>query len=60
MSLRFQADADLNQLILHAVIRREPARDFQTAAAAGLVGLRDPAVLTLEVDPIVKTNIASQ
>ena len=47
MSLRFQADADLNQLILHAVIRREPALDFQTAAAAGLAGLRDPAVLTL-------------
>jgi Ser/Thr protein kinase RdoA (MazF antagonist) len=46
MSLRFQADADLNQLILHAVIRREPALDFQTAAAAGLAGLRDPAVLT--------------
>jgi hypothetical protein len=47
MRLRFQADADLNQLILHAVIRREPALDFQTAAAAGLAGLRDPAVLTL-------------
>ena len=47
MILRFQADADLNQLILHAVIRREPALDFQTAAAAGLAGLRDPAVLTL-------------
>ena len=47
MILRFQADADLNQLILHAVVRREPALDFQTAAAAGLVGLRDPAVLAL-------------
>jgi hypothetical protein len=45
--LRFQADADLNQIILHAVIRREPALDFQTAEAAGLVGLRDPAVLAL-------------
>jgi hypothetical protein len=45
--LRFQADADLNQIILHAVIRREPALDFQTAEAAGLAGLRAPAVLAL-------------
>jgi len=45
MILRFQADADLNHLILHAVVRREPALDFQTAASAGRAGLRDPAVL---------------
>lgn len=47
MRLRFQADADLSQIILYAVIRREPALDFQTAEAAGLTGLRDPAVLAL-------------
>jgi len=47
MILRFQADADLNQIILHAVVRRAPALDFQTAAAAGLAGLRDPEVLAL-------------
>jgi hypothetical protein len=47
MTLRFQADADLNQIILHAVIRREPMLDFQTAETAGLVGLRDPEVLAL-------------
>jgi predicted nuclease of predicted toxin-antitoxin system len=47
MTIRFQADADLNQIILQAVIRREPALDFQTAAAAGLTGLRDPVVLAL-------------
>ena len=47
MTLRFQADADLNQIILHAVVRREPTLDFQTAAAAGLTGLRDPQVLAL-------------
>jgi predicted nuclease of predicted toxin-antitoxin system len=47
MTLRFQADADLNQIILHAVIRREPALDFRTAGAAGLMGLRDPEVLAL-------------
>jgi hypothetical protein len=45
MILRFQADADLHQIILHAVIRRAPTLDFQTAEAAGLVGLRDPTVL---------------
>ena len=47
MILRFQADADLNQLILHVVVRREPVLDFQTAAAAGVGGLGDPAVLAL-------------
>jgi predicted nuclease of predicted toxin-antitoxin system len=47
MILRFQADADLNQIILYAVVRRAPALDFQTAAAAGLVGVRDPEVLAL-------------
>jgi predicted nuclease of predicted toxin-antitoxin system len=47
MRLRFQPDADLNQNILHAVIRREPTLDFQTAGAAGLTGLRDLEVLTL-------------
>jgi hypothetical protein len=47
MILRFQADADLNQIILHAVVRRAPALDFQIAAAAGLAGLRDPEVLAL-------------
>ena len=47
MILRFQADADLNQIILHAVVRRAPALDFHTAAAAGLAGVRDPEVLAL-------------
>ena len=47
MILRFQPDADLNQIILHAVVRRAPPLNFQTAAAAGLAGLRDPQVLAL-------------
>jgi hypothetical protein len=47
MTLRFQADADLNQIIVHAAIRREPTLDFQTAAASGLMELGDPAVLAL-------------
>ena len=45
MTLRFQADVNLNQLILRAACRREPALDFQTAEAAGPGGLPDPEVL---------------
>ena len=47
MSVRFQADADLNHVIVKATLRREPSIDFQTAHEAGLVGLRDPEVLAL-------------
>jgi hypothetical protein len=45
MTLRFQADVHLNQLILRAACHREPALDFQTAEAAGLGSLPDPEVL---------------
>jgi len=45
MRVRFQADADFNQIILLATIRREPAIDFQTAMTAGLPGVTDPKVL---------------
>ena len=45
MTIRFQADADFNQTILLAAIRREPSLDFQTASAGGLIGLSDPDVL---------------
>jgi hypothetical protein len=45
MKIRFQADADLNQIIVLATIRREPAIDFLTAEAADLFGLKDPEVL---------------
>ena len=47
MRVRFQADADLNQIIVSAVVRRVPTIDFRTAAAAGLTGLKDPDVLSL-------------
>jgi hypothetical protein len=47
MSVRFQADADLNHIIVKATLRREPSIDFQTAYAAGLTGIRDPEVLAL-------------
>ena len=46
MKVRFQADADLNQIIVTAVLRHEPDIDFQTAHAAGLHGLDDQAVLS--------------
>lgn len=45
MTVRFQADANLNQIILLATRRREPAIDFQTAMEAELSGLNDPEVL---------------
>lgn len=45
MAIRFQADADLNQIMVSAVLRRIPAVDFKTATAAGLAGLADQEVL---------------
>lgn len=45
MTIRFQADVHLPQIILHAACRREPALSFQTAEAAGLGGLPDPDAL---------------
>src|SRR5437763_1826679 len=47
MRIRFQADADLNQVIVSAVIRRVPAIDFKTATSAGLAGLGDQDVLAV-------------
>jgi hypothetical protein len=47
MRIRYQADADLNEIILLAAVRREPVIDFQTALAAGLAHLQDPEVLAI-------------
>lgn len=47
MKVRFQADADLNQIIVKATLRREPTIDFQTAQAARLSGLEDEEVLAI-------------
>ena len=47
MKVRFQADADLNEILVKAMLRREPGIDIQTARAAGLAGLADNDVLTL-------------
>lgn len=48
--IRFQADADLNRLIVRAVQRLEPAIDFRTAAEADLEGVADPEVLAMAAD----------
>ncbi len=45
MSIRFQADNDLNRVIVDATLRREPRIDFQSAQAARLDELDDAAVL---------------
>lgn len=47
MNVLYQADADLNQVIVTGVIRREPKIDFQTAFAGGLEGIKDPQVLAI-------------
>jgi len=47
MSVRFQADADLNHIIVKATLRRESSIDFQTAHGAGMVGVPDQEVLAL-------------
>jgi hypothetical protein len=47
VTIRYQADADLNQAIVTGVLRREPTIDFQTAFAAGLEGVKDPEVLVI-------------
>jgi hypothetical protein len=45
MTIRFLADADLNQAIVTGVRQRETALDFMTATEANLEGHGDPDVL---------------
>ena len=45
MIIRFQADNDLNRVIVQAVLRLEPMIDFQTAQEARLDGVTDVEVL---------------
>jgi predicted nuclease of predicted toxin-antitoxin system len=47
MSIRFQADADLNQAIVSGVLRQNSVIDFQTANVSDLSGLTDLAVLLI-------------
>jgi hypothetical protein len=50
MPVRFQADADFNQIIVAAVVRRMPNIDFRTATAAGLASLDDAHVLAIAAE----------
>jgi hypothetical protein len=43
--VRFQADADLNEDVVAATLRRQPLITFRRALEAGLHGLADPEVL---------------
>lgn len=45
MKICFQADVDLNQIIVNAILRQKPSIDFQTAQTANLDGLSDREVL---------------
>jgi hypothetical protein len=36
VKIRFQADENLNQVIVYGALRREPSVDFQTPQEAGL------------------------
>lgn len=47
MRIRFQADADLNQIIVAAVVRRFPEASFRSATDAALAGLHDLEVLAI-------------
>ena len=47
MTVRYQADVDLNQAIVTGVLRREPTVDFQTAFAARLESVKDSEVLAI-------------
>jgi predicted nuclease of predicted toxin-antitoxin system len=47
VKVRFQADADLNHIIVLAVLRRESSVDFKSATGAGLSGRADEEVLAL-------------
>ena len=45
--VRFQADADLNQIIVAALVRMNPLVDFRAASVASRSGLSDAQVLEL-------------
>jgi hypothetical protein len=47
MTCQFQADADLNQIIVAARLRRAPELDFRAASVAGLERPNDLEVLVL-------------
>jgi hypothetical protein len=61
VSIRFLADADLNQALVDGIRLREPALDFLSAIEAGLEGMSDRAVLDLAAnqDRILVSHDAS-
>jgi len=50
MKIRFQADADLREVIIKALLRQEPTIDIISAHKANLSGLGDNKVLALAAD----------
>jgi Domain of unknown function (DUF5615) len=50
LSLRFQADADLNPAIARGLRRREPSIDFRAAAGVIPDGTSDPEVLRIAAE----------
>jgi Domain of unknown function (DUF5615) len=50
MQIRFQADADLREVIIKALLRQEPTIDITSAHQANLVGLNDNQVLAVAAD----------
>jgi hypothetical protein len=51
MKVRFQADSDFNQIIIRAVLRREPSIDILTPHAAGLHGQEDLLLIWACTEP---------
>jgi len=47
VTVRYQADANLNQAIVTGILRREPTINFQTAFVAGFEDVKDPEVLAM-------------
>lgn len=47
MSPKFLADENFNAKIIAGLLRREPSIDFQTAKAAGILGIPDEEVLAV-------------
>jgi uncharacterized protein DUF5615 len=50
MKICFQADADLREVIIKALLRQEPTIDITSAHEASLAGLGDDKVLALAAD----------
>jgi len=54
MRSKFQADADLDGRIVRGLKRKSRDVDIRTAATAGFAGLRDPEVLRLSAEALIR------